>query len=79
MIDWLVGYALSKRLVVAMICIFVCILATIPGPSWRSKPIPTLPMSTPRSSRRLPGWRRRRWSSKSPFRWNASSTAPPGS
>src|SRR5436853_4900027 len=25
MIDWLVGYALRKRLVVAMICIFVCI------------------------------------------------------
>ena len=25
MIHWLVGYALSKRLVVAMICIFVCI------------------------------------------------------
>src|SRR6195256_1520651 len=40
MIDWLVGYALSKRLVVALICIFVCIFGYY---SWTQLAIESYP------------------------------------
>src|SRR5499427_2489304 len=40
MIDWLVGYALRKRLVVAMICVFVAIYGYY---SWRQLAIEAYP------------------------------------
>jgi Cu/Ag efflux pump CusA len=75
MIDAIVTYALKKRTVVAMICVFVAIYGYYSWTQLNVEAYPDIADTQAQVVTQAPGWPPRRSSSASPFRWSENSMA----